>query len=58
MALQRWISTERNRRKIAMKLFRHETIHMNNFGTIIENKAVVYIIKNKVITWNVKLNWD
>ena len=60
----RWISTKRNeqrlRRKIATKLFGYETIfnfHMNNLGTIIENKADFFIIKNKVITFkNVKSN--
>ena len=62
----RRISTKRNERRhcreIETRLFRHETIfnfHMNNFGTLIENKADFFIIKNKVITFkNVESNWD
>ena len=51
----RRISTRRNDQKIATKLFRHKTIfnfHMNNFGTIVENKVDFFIINSKVITSN------
>ena len=57
MADFHWGNDRRFRRKI---LFRHHIIfnfYMNNFETIIENKADFFIIKDKVITFkNVKLN--
>ena len=62
----RQTSTERNywgfHHEITTKLFRHETIfnfYINNFCTIIENKADFFIIKNKVTAFkNVKSNWE
>ena len=56
----RQTSTKRNywgfHHEITTKLFRHETIfnfHINNFCTIIENKADFFIIKNKVTAFKI-----